>query len=153
PIRNPYGAGPTYHRGSLTRRSPLLLPCWSRPAEPRRAPHRAARLAAPTVSAGGGARAVGEGYLCLAERAAPGVRLAGFWGGGAWRPFFGRREGRLRHAGRNLAVAVFNPVVLALLFGSATAGVAAWTQENQLGLLNLLSEGPVRFLLALVLLD
>src|SRR5262249_8276745 len=70
------------------------------------------------------------------------------------RPFFGRKEGRLKHAGNNLAVAVFNTVVLALAFGSATVMVANWTEQHEFGLLNYIGlTDPFRFVLALVLLD
>ena len=82
------------------------------------------------------------------------VLLALFWCWETWRPFFGQREGRVRHAGHNLAIAVFNTVVLGLLFGFVTATAAGWTERNQYGLLHALGlDGPVRFVLALVLLD
>jgi sterol desaturase/sphingolipid hydroxylase (fatty acid hydroxylase superfamily) len=93
-------------------------------------------------------------YLALAKRAAPVVLLALFWGWESWRPFFGHPEGRLRHAGRNLAVALFNTAVVGLLFGAVTVAVADWTGRNRLGLLNAFDlAGPLRFVLALVLLD
>src|SRR5262245_52549342 len=84
----------------------------------------------------------------------PVVLLALFWCWETWRPFFGQRDGRIRHAGHNLAIALFNTVVLGLVFGFATAGVAAWTEQNQYGLLSAVAlDEPVRFVLALVLLD
>ena len=93
-------------------------------------------------------------YAGYVKRAAPILLLALFWCWETWRPFFGQREGRLRHAGRNLAVAVLNTVVTGLLFGHVTVWVAGWAERNQFGLLNVLAiEGPVRFALALVLLD
>ena len=93
-------------------------------------------------------------YLALARRAAPVVLLALFWCWETWRPFFGRREGRLRHAGRNLAVALFNTVVVGLAFGAVTVMVSDWTGHNRYGLLNALDlAGLHRFVLALVLLD
>jgi sterol desaturase/sphingolipid hydroxylase (fatty acid hydroxylase superfamily) len=77
-----------------------------------------------------------------------------FWCWETWRPFFGHRDGRLRHAGRNLAIAILNAVVLGLLFSSVTVIVAGWTETNRYGLLNMLDvAGPIRALLALVLLD
>jgi sterol desaturase/sphingolipid hydroxylase (fatty acid hydroxylase superfamily) len=86
--------------------------------------------------------------------AVPVVLLALFWCWETWRPLFGQREGRVRHAGRNLAIALFNTVVLGLAFGLVTATVADWTEQNQYGLLHALGlAGPVRFVLALVLLD
>ncbi len=93
-------------------------------------------------------------YFTLAKRAAPVLLLVLFWCWETWQPFFGQREGRLKHAGRNLAIAVFNTVVLGLVFGFVTVAVASWTEENRVGLLNALDfTGPVRFVLALVLLD
>lgn len=93
-------------------------------------------------------------YAGYARRAAPVLLLALFWGWETWRPFFGQNEGRLRHAGRNLAVAVLNTVIMGLSFGYVMVVVTGWTQENQLGLLNNLGLGwPVRFVLGLVLLD
>jgi sterol desaturase/sphingolipid hydroxylase (fatty acid hydroxylase superfamily) len=84
----------------------------------------------------------------------PVVLLALFWCWETWRPFFGQPEGRVRHAGHNLAIALFNTVILGLVFGIVTATVAAWTDENQYGLLNCLGlAGSLRFGLALVLLD
>jgi sterol desaturase/sphingolipid hydroxylase (fatty acid hydroxylase superfamily) len=82
------------------------------------------------------------------------VLLAVFWCWETWRPFFGQREGRVRHAGHNLAIALFNTVILGLVFGFVTATVAGWTERNQYGLLHALGlDGPIRFVLALVLLD
>src|SRR5436305_7982797 len=82
----------------------------------------------------------------------PVVLLALFWCWETWRPFFGQREGRLRHAGHNLAIALFNTVILGLVFGFVTATVADWAEQNQYGLLNSLGLAvPIRFGLALVL--
>ncbi|MBY0231137.1 MAG: sterol desaturase family protein [Gemmataceae bacterium] len=90
----------------------------------------------------------------IARRAAPVLFLALLWCWETWRPFFGRREGRLAHAGRNLAVAILNTVLLGLLFGLATVAVAEWTEENRTGLLNGLGLGwPLKLALGLVLLD
>jgi sterol desaturase/sphingolipid hydroxylase (fatty acid hydroxylase superfamily) len=94
-----------------------------------------------------------EDFL-LAKRAVPLVLLALFWCWETWRPFFGQRKGRWRHAGRNIAIAVFNTVVLGLAFGSVTMMAAGWTEKNRFGLLNNIGiAGPSRFVLALVLLD
>ena len=93
-------------------------------------------------------------YVGYAKRVAPVLLLALFWCWETWRPFFGQKEGRLKHAGQNLAVAVINTVVLGMLFGYVMVFVTGWTQENQLGLLNNLGLGwPIRFVLGLVLLD
>jgi sterol desaturase/sphingolipid hydroxylase (fatty acid hydroxylase superfamily) len=90
----------------------------------------------------------------LVKRVTPVVLLALFWCWETWRPFFGQRHGRIGHAGHNLALALFNTVILGLGFGYITTTVAGWTEQNQYGLLSLLGfGGPVRFVLALVLLD
>jgi sterol desaturase/sphingolipid hydroxylase (fatty acid hydroxylase superfamily) len=93
-------------------------------------------------------------YFTLAKRVAPVLLLALFWSWETWRPFFGQRERRVKHAGHNLAIALFNTAVLGLVFGSVTATVAGWTEENNYGLLSAPGlAGPFRFVLALVLLD
>src|SRR5262245_53721705 len=93
-------------------------------------------------------------YACLARRAVPVLLLALFWCWETWGPFFGQREGRLKHAAHNLAVALFNTLVLGVAFGTATVLVADWTARNQYGLLHAFGlPGPVQFVLALVLLD
>ncbi len=93
-------------------------------------------------------------YFTLAKRVAPVVLLALFWCWETWRPFFGQREGRVRHAGHNLAIALFNTLILGLVFAFVTARVAGWSRQNQYGLLNALGfDEPIRFGLALVLLD
>jgi sterol desaturase/sphingolipid hydroxylase (fatty acid hydroxylase superfamily) len=80
--------------------------------------------------------------------------LALLWAWETWLPFFERRKGRLRHAGRNLAVALLNTVVLAVAFSTGIAFVAGWAQEQGLGLLHAIDLGtPARLVLALVLLD
>lgn len=96
--------------------------------------------------------------------------LALFWCWETWRPFFGKQEHRYRresvastsvssvtryrHAGRNLALAIFNTLVLGITFGTLTALVTHWTQEKRFGLLNLWGfPQSLQFALALVLLD
>jgi sterol desaturase/sphingolipid hydroxylase (fatty acid hydroxylase superfamily) len=92
--------------------------------------------------------------IALVKYAVPVMLLTLFWCWETWWPFFGRKEGRWKHAGNNLAVAVFNTVVLALAFGSATVMVAIWTEQHEFGLLNNTGlTDPFRFVLALVLLD
>ena len=93
-------------------------------------------------------------YAMIARRLVPVLLLALFWSWETWRPFFGQRESRLKHAARNLAFALFNTTVLGLVFGTATVMVAAWTEQNEYGLLHALSLAwPVQVVLALVLLD
>ncbi|GEM_PF-174249 len=86
--------------------------------------------------------------------AVPVLLLAVFWCWETWRPFFGRREGRLTHAARNLAIALFNTVILGLVFGSITVAIAEWTAQATFGLLHLADlAAPHRFALAIILLD
>jgi sterol desaturase/sphingolipid hydroxylase (fatty acid hydroxylase superfamily) len=93
-------------------------------------------------------------YAILAKRVAPVLLLAMFWCWETWWPFFGQRDGRLKHAAHNLAIALFNTLLLGVLFGVVTTVVVDWTSRNEYGLLNSLSvAGPIRFVLALVLLD
>src|SRR6516165_1146360 len=85
-------------------------------------------------------------YFTLAKRAAPVLLLAVFWCWETWRPFFGHRESRFRHAGHNLAIALFNTVILGLAFGYVTAALADWTEQKQYGLLHSLGfSGPIHF--------
>jgi sterol desaturase/sphingolipid hydroxylase (fatty acid hydroxylase superfamily) len=84
----------------------------------------------------------------------PVVLLAAFWCWETWRPFFGQPAGRARHAARNLAVALFNTVILGLLFAYVTTTVARWAGRNQYGSLNALGlTESIRLVSALVLLD
>jgi sterol desaturase/sphingolipid hydroxylase (fatty acid hydroxylase superfamily) len=79
--------------------------------------------------------------------------LAFFWTWESWRPFFGQRD-RLGHAGRNLALAIVNSVLLGLVFGSLFVVDARWTERESLGLLHQFDlPAAIRFGLALVLLD
>jgi sterol desaturase/sphingolipid hydroxylase (fatty acid hydroxylase superfamily) len=80
--------------------------------------------------------------------------LAALWGWETWQPFRQQRPDRLRHAARNLAVALGNAVILAAVFGTTTVVVADWSERRHLGLLNLLDlTEPWRAVLALLLLD
>ncbi len=55
-----------------------------------------------------------------------------------WMPLFRERRHRVRHAGRNLAIAVVNTAVIVLVFSSLTAMVASWSQSHSAGLLHAL---------------
>src|SRR6266568_3971747 len=92
-------------------------------------------------------------YGMLAKRAMPAALLVLFWCWETWEPFFGQPHGRMKHAARNLAIALFNNVVLAVAFISVTVMVAEWTDQNQHGMLHVGLAGPLKFGLALVLLD
>jgi sterol desaturase/sphingolipid hydroxylase (fatty acid hydroxylase superfamily) len=77
-----------------------------------------------------------------------------FWVWESLHPFFPLAPGRLRHAGRNLAIALLNAVVLGISFGLLAVFVSDWADEHELGILRRIdmSDGT-RLLLALVLLD
>jgi Fatty acid hydroxylase superfamily len=93
-------------------------------------------------------------YLSHTKAAVTVGVLALLWAWETWLPFFERRGRRLRHAGRNLAVALLNTAVLAVAFSTGITFVASWAQERGLGLLHALGPGsPARLALALVLLD
>lgn len=77
-----------------------------------------------------------------------------FWCWETLAPYFGQCEHRWRHAGRNLALALCNTIVLSVVFGSVMVAITEWTGRSGYGLLNTLPLGEsVRFILALVLLD
>lgn len=82
------------------------------------------------------------------------VCLAALWSWETLHPFFLRSRGRLRHAMHNLAIAIFNTVLMGLLFGSATVLVAQWTVQNGYGLLHLRElPSALQLVLAVALLD
>ena len=69
----------------------------------------------------------------LAKPALTVAVLAVLWTWETLFPLVAGRRGRVRHAARNVAVAVLNTVVLALIFGAATVGVASWAAEARFG--------------------
>ena len=94
------------------------------------------------------------GWAAMAKPGLTVFCLAAFWSWETWFPFVSGRQRRWRHAGRNVAIAVLNTVVLSLLFGAATVAVAIWAADHGLGLLNQLAVPlPWRLLPAVLLLD
>ena len=80
--------------------------------------------------------------------------LTVLWSWEALFPLVVGRRNRWRHAGRNIAIALLNTAMLALLFGVATVGVAVWAEEHGYGLLHWLgAPWPWRLLAAVLLLD
>ncbi|MDF1701731.1 MAG: sterol desaturase family protein [Planctomycetota bacterium] len=75
-----------------------------------------------------------------------------FWTWESWRPFFGQREGRLRHAGRNLLLALLNTLVLTLGFALILAQVADHGARSGFGLLRGLALPPALALVGTILL-
>lgn len=59
-----------------------------------------------------------------------------------WQPFFGFFKSdwraRLRHDGFNLAVGVFNGILITLLFASLWAATASWAESARFGLFNVI---------------
>lgn len=93
-------------------------------------------------------------YLIPARLILPVVLLALFWLWETWHPYFRWKTERLRHAVRNLAVALVNAALLGLLVGTATVHVADWTTRSGFGILNQVELHPAaRFLSAVLLLD
>lgn len=77
-----------------------------------------------------------------------------FWRWETVAPFFRPSALRLRHAARNLSVAVLNALVLAAVFSGLTVAVAVFTEERRLGVLNALPLNPfVQAAAAVLLLD
>ena len=52
-------------------------------------------------------------------------------------PFLPSRQGRFKHAARNITVGLFNSVILALLFAPGLFLLTDWTESNNFGLLHL----------------
>jgi sterol desaturase/sphingolipid hydroxylase (fatty acid hydroxylase superfamily) len=93
-------------------------------------------------------------YLSHTKTAVTVGVLAVLWAWETWLPFFERREKRLRHAGRNLAVALLNSVILAVAVSAGVSLVAGWAQQNGWGLLHAVEPSSwARLVLAVVLLD
>jgi hypothetical protein len=57
-------------------------------------------------------------WLPQAKLVLPVVFLAVFWVWETWWPLVRTTEGRLSHAGRNLAIAAFNAAAVAMLFSA-----------------------------------
>lgn len=79
--------------------------------------------------------------------------LAVLWSWESFRPLFAR-PARIRHAINNLAIAIFNTVILALTIGTFTVLLADWSSRRHLGLLHIPAiPSLARLLLSLLLLD
>ncbi len=101
-----------------------------------------------------------ESLTCLGEKLASPktLVLAGalilFWTWESWLPFFAPDRRRLRHGLRNLTLGFANTVILALAFGLATVTVAAWAENQEIGLFHAVAvPEPLGFILALLMLD
>ncbi len=69
-------------------------------------------------------------------------------------PFFKHRHHRIRHAGRNLTIAGINILILVFVFSGITISVAAFTENNRIGILHWLeSPSSVHAVAAFVLID
>ena len=80
--------------------------------------------------------------------------LAFLWCLETWLPLYRERHGnRLKHAGRNIVIALFNTTVILMLYG-IMAVVALWNYNQKIGLLNLLDLPPtIETGIALLLFD
>jgi len=86
--------------------------------------------------------------------ALPVVMLAALWTWETLRPFFEFKKHRGRHALANLTIAVFNAIVIGVLFGTATVMTSNWVVEHRFGLLKFSDGFPTgRFVAGLILLD
>ncbi len=81
--------------------------------------------------------------------------LAFLWCLETWLPLYRERHGnRLKHAGRNIVIALFNTTVIALMLYGIMAVVAPWDNNQKIGLLNLLDLPPtIETGIALLLFD
>ena len=72
-----------------------------------------------------------------------------------WLPLYhGRHGNRLKHAGRNIVIALFNTMVIALMFSWIMAMVAIWNYNHKLGLLHILNFSlPIETGIALLVID
>jgi sterol desaturase/sphingolipid hydroxylase (fatty acid hydroxylase superfamily) len=92
--------------------------------------------------------------LCNAKTALTLGLFLLFWGWETLAPFFDASRGRLRHALRNLTIALLNTVILVLVFGSATILLSEWAALHAYGLLHLAGfDWPWRLIVALLVLD
>ena len=65
------------------------------------------------------------------------IVLAILWTLEAVVPFLSNRKGRFRHAARNIAIGVFNSILLAILFAPVLIRLTTWTETNDFGFLRL----------------
>ena len=63
------------------------------------------------------------------------IGLAVIWLLETWLPFVAGRKHRVRHAFRNITLALANLAVIILVFAAVTAGVITWAASNDFGLL------------------
>lgn len=94
------------------------------------------------------------GWTAAVKPALAVLFLALFWSWETWWPLIAGHPRRWRHARRNLTIAILNTMVLGVLFGAATVGVALWAAKRQFGLLHWLTlASPYRLISAILLLD
>jgi sterol desaturase/sphingolipid hydroxylase (fatty acid hydroxylase superfamily) len=67
------------------------------------------------------------------------IGLAVSWLLETWIPFITGRKNRIRHALRNVTLALANLAAISLFFATVTASVAAWAASNNFGLLRWIS--------------
>lgn len=79
------------------------------------------------------------GSLTQVKLLQPILLLVLLWCWETWRPFFEQHSGRLRHGFRNIVISLLNTASLAFSFGVVTVVVASWTEQQKVGLLNLVA--------------
>ncbi len=93
-------------------------------------------------------------WTTIAKPALAAICLAALWTWETLLPLVAGHPRRWRHAGRNVAIALLNTVVLSVVFAATTVGVAVWAAEHQFGLLHWGGlPWPWRLLAAILLLD
>lgn len=93
-------------------------------------------------------------WAALVKFACTLVSFAAFWNWETYRPLVFNRPHRWLHARRNLAMALFNTVVLAIVVGVPLASVVAWAIEKDFGLLRWLQLNPwLNLVITIVILD
>lgn len=95
---------------------------------------------------------VAQEYVHLQRAVPAALVLVLLWMWETLHPLFVGRNGRLRHAIRNLSMAAVNGVFLFFTLGLATTLIAGWTSNHKFGLLHVLNIGwagglPVGFLI------
>jgi sterol desaturase/sphingolipid hydroxylase (fatty acid hydroxylase superfamily) len=95
-----------------------------------------------------------DGFAIPVKALVSAALLAFFWAWETLTPYRAPGANRLGHGARNLALALVNTLVLALVFGGLTVFAAGWAEDHRFGLLNALRiESPLRWAAAFVLLD
>jgi sterol desaturase/sphingolipid hydroxylase (fatty acid hydroxylase superfamily) len=95
-------------------------------------------------------------FQAIVENWQPLLGLVGFslfWMWESWEPFF-QSQRRIRHAARNVAIAIVNMVILLLIFAGITVAIGELAMSRRIGFLHVLGlPFPVHFAAAFLLFD